>query len=63
MKAPIPPCPYKTKGGQCLKGWYMIPVLTSNNKIKWVCPECEKLVYQRIKKLLLWEKNNTKQEK
>ena len=38
MKSPIQ-CPYKTDEQQCRKGWYMIKILTDDNKIVYKCPE------------------------
>lgn len=38
MEAPIQ-CPYKTNDKQCLKGWYMIRILTDDGEIIYECPE------------------------
>ncbi len=52
MKSPVQSCKYKTKEGQCLKGWYMIPIINDDGKLEWKCPDCKKVISQRMKKLL-----------
>jgi len=63
MKVPIPSCPYKTKDGQCLKGWYMIPILTVEGKLKWECPKCKEFIYQRNENYFYGENRSSKNGK
>lgn len=42
MKSPVQSCPYKTNDKQCRKGWYMIEIISIDDKIRYECPkECK----------------------
>ena len=48
MEHPTQPCPYKEDGEQCKKGWYMIPVLTPDNEVIYICPYYQECLKDKI---------------